>query len=165
MRLEAIQNNTKVFIDTNILLYDITGHPTHGKPCKRFLKKIENIEIEGSTSVVVLNELLHKLILGEVSKKKGLTLPQSMGYIKKNPDVITSLKAYDFLDKIECMQNLKIMELTPAIFTFARGYMKKYKLMSNDAVHVATCKVHNIENIATNDRDFKRIDFLKVWKP
>jgi len=165
MRLEKVPSGCKVFIDTNIFLYDIAGHPVYGGSCKRFLKRLEIREIVGVTSVVVLNELLHKLILGEVSKRKGLTLSQGMEYIKKNPDVISSLKAYNIVGKIEGMGSLAIMELTPDIFAFARGYMIKYKLMSNDAIHVATCKEHEIENIATNDADFERVGFLKVWKP
>lgn len=80
--------------------------------------------------------------------------------IQKRFDAIDNV-----LDKIECMHNFKVIELTPAIFAYARGCMKKYKLMSNDAVQVATCKVHKIENIATNDNDFERVNFLKVWKP
>ncbi|MCK4736385.1 MAG: PIN domain-containing protein [Methanophagales archaeon] len=40
-----------------------------------------------------------------------------------------------------------------------------YRLMSNDAIHVATMKQHGITNIATNDPDFERVEWIKVWKP
>lgn len=42
---------------------------------------------------------------------------------------------------------------------------KKYFLLSNDATHVATMKVHGIRDIATNDQDFERAEGIKVWKP
>lgn len=165
MLLKDIESNSTIFIDTNIFLYDISSHSVYGEPCKEFLKRVERNEVEGKTSVVVLNELLHKLILGEVSKKRGVTLSQTFNYLKKNPDVLSSLEAYGIADKIEKMQNLTILEVAPAIFTSAREYMKKFKLMSNDAINVATCKIYGIENIATSDADFERVDFLKVWKP
>ena len=41
----------------------------------------------------------------------------------------------------------------------------KYGLWFSDALHSACCKVNDITDIATNDRDFERVDFLKVWKP
>ncbi len=66
------------------------------------------------------------------------------------------------LDSIEKMRNLTVLEVTPTIFTSAREYVKKFKLMSNDAIGVATYKVYGI---TTSDRDFERVDFLKVWKP
>ena len=42
---------------------------------------------------------------------------------------------------------------------------KKYWLMATDAIHVATMKRQGITNIATNDPDFGRVEWLKVWKP
>lgn len=69
------------------------------------------------------------------------------------------------MDKIEKIQNLAVLEVAPAIFTSAREYMKKFKLMSNDALHATTMKFYGIKNIATNDADFERVDFLKVWRP
>ncbi len=41
---------------------------------------------------------------------------------------------------------------------------KKYGLLSNDAVHLATVKRHGITNIATNDRDFERTPWLNIRK-
>lgn len=165
MRLREIESDSVVFIDANILLYSIGSHPVYGEPCKEFLKRVEGKAIDGRTSIVVLNELLHKLVLGEISKKHGLTLPQSLNHIKKNPGVLSSLEAYGLVDKLEEMPNLTVHEATPQIFTSARSYMRKYNLMSNDALHVATCKSHGIKHIASNDADFERVPELKVWKP
>ena len=41
-------------------------------------------------------------------------------------------------------------------------YMTKYKLLSNDALIVATCRAHSIGDIATFDEDFKRIPWLRI---
>ena len=43
--------------------------------------------------------------------------------------------------------------------------IKDYALLTNDAFHVATMKRHEILNIATNDPDFERVKWIKVWKP
>jgi predicted nucleic acid-binding protein len=33
--------------------------------------------------------------------------------------------------------------------------MAKYNLLSNDAIILATCKLHNIPNLASHDSDFE----------
>ncbi len=38
---------------------------------------------------------------------------------------------------------------------------RKFNLLATDAMIVEVMKKNNIENIATNDSDFERIDFLK----
>ena len=72
-----------------------------------------------------------------------------------------------FLDRVESGENmnLEIINLLVPIFAVALEFMKKYRLMSNDAIHVATMKQHGITNIATNDPDFERVEGLTVWKP
>jgi len=40
--------------------------------------------------------------------------------------------------------------------------MSAYKLMPNDALIAATCKLHQVSVIATFDEDFRRVDFLQV---
>lgn len=51
------------------------------------------------------------------------------------------------------------------MFVVVLESMKRYRLMSNDAIHVATMKKRGISAIATNDPDFERVGWLKVWKP
>lgn len=138
MLLSNVEKNYVVFIDANIFLYDISLHPIHGDTCKAFLKRIEKGELSGKTNVFVLNELLHKLILGEVSLKYNITLSQSTGYIKKNPDTLSSLDAYDIIDDTGSIPNLEVKGISSEIFN---------------------------SDIATNDRDFQRVHFLRIWNP
>jgi predicted nucleic acid-binding protein len=42
---------------------------------------------------------------------------------------------------------------------------KKYWLLATDAFHVATMKRYEITNIATNDPDFERVEWITVFKP
>jgi predicted nucleic acid-binding protein len=165
MFLSKVERNSVIFIDANIFLYNISMHQVHGDNCKAFLNRIEKGELSGKTNVIVLNELLHKLILGEVSLKYNITLSQSAGYIKKNPDILSSLDAYDIIDDTGNIPNLEVIGISPDIFNSAKEYMKKFKLMTNDAIHVATCKFYNIVDIATNDTDFQRVHFLISWNP
>nr|MEB3851602.1 PIN domain-containing protein [Desulfurococcales archaeon] len=41
-------------------------------------------------------------------------------------------------------------------------YIAKYRLLPNDALIVATCRVYGIGTIATFDEDFKRVPWLRT---
>lgn len=75
------------------------------------------------------------------------------------------MKSYELVNKIELIPNLEIISITKEIFSLAKLYMVKYNLMTNDAIIVATCNINGISNIATNDGDFDRVDFLVRWNP
>ena len=89
-----------------------------------------------------------------------------MNYLKKNWEVVRELnKAYDAMLNIDAIENLEIVEIDREVYDIALEYSKKYGLLSNDAVHLATIKKHGITNIATNDGDFERVKWLNIWKP
>jgi predicted nucleic acid-binding protein len=47
----------------------------------------------------------------------------------------------------------------------AYQFMQDYRLLSNDALHLAVMKQNEILDIVTNDKDFELITNIKVWKP
>ena len=56
-------------------------------------------------------------------------------------------------------------EIDREVYGTALECSKKYGLLSNDTVHPVTMKRHGITNIATNDRDFERVEWLNIYKP
>lgn len=165
MKLDIVPQESKCFIDTNIFLYSLTDHPDFGHSTKEFLKKTERGIVQSKTSVIVLNELLHKLVIGEIAEKYKLKLYQVPAIIKQDPTILSSLKSYELVNKIELIPNIEILSVTEEIFSLAKSYMVKYNLMTNDAIIAATCNTHGISNIATSDGDFDRVDFLARWNP
>lgn len=109
--------------------------------------------------------MLHKLIIGEIAERHKLELYQAVEFIKKNPDSLTNLKTYHVMDEVESWGNLTIGDITHKHFTLAREFIREYNILSNDALHLATMKEHNISNIASNDKDFERIEWTKLYIP
>jgi len=60
---------------------------------------------------------------------------------------------------------LYISILNGSLFPDFVEVSKKYWLMATDAFHVTTMKRYGITNIATNDPDFERVEWINVWKP
>ncbi len=42
---------------------------------------------------------------------------------------------------------------------------RRYRLLTNDALIVATMTRHRLAHLASNDADFERVHDLTVWKP
>jgi predicted nucleic acid-binding protein len=72
--------------------------------------------------------------------------------------------AYSVLDDV-FNSRMVIIPLTLEVLQYAKTFSKKYNLLFSDAIHVASCNLFKIKNIATNDSDFERVDFLKIWRP
>ena len=69
------------------------------------------------------------------------------------------------IEAIEQIENLIIVGVGRDVLDLAMAYSKKYGLLSTDAIHVATMKHEGLSILASNDRDFERVDWLKLWKP
>ncbi|MBU4140028.1 MAG: PIN domain-containing protein, partial [Euryarchaeota archaeon] len=60
---------------------------------------------------------------------------------------------------------VKILTVTVESIFQSRSLRKEYSLMTNDSLNLQVMKSNGLTNIATNDSDFERVDWLKVWKP
>lgn len=159
-------NASEVFIDSKIWLYTFTAHPQWGSACRDLLKKIETAQIEGFTSPLVIAETIHKLMLFEVRDRFKIPLPSAVSYLKMNYAVIPTLAEFQkALDRIYVRSNVTILEISNTAFASSYSLMKKYQLLSFDALHAATCLAYNIHHFATNDKDFKRVKELTIWSP
>ena len=60
MKLDEIEGSSEVFIDANIFIYHFTGV---GDQCSDFLNRCEQGDLIATTSVNVLLEVLHRLMI------------------------------------------------------------------------------------------------------
>jgi len=164
--LDEIDTGTTIFIDANIFLYEILDHWKYAESCNSFLEHVNMGKYHAVMSVLVCNEVFHRVMIAEVVERYEIEPKSAVNYLKKNWEVVRELnKAYDAMLNIDAIENLEIVEIDREVYGIALEYSKKYGLLSNDAVHLATIKKHGITNIATNDRDFERIEWLNVRKP
>jgi len=159
-------NGDEIFLDANILIYHLTSHPQFGAACHQLLQNTEVGIVNSYTSNWVLAEVIHKLMILETCDRFRLQNHEAINYLKKNHHAINRLSKYrKALDLIYRLSNLTILEVNDVIFRQSHAYISKYHLLSSDAVHVATGLTNNIRNMATNDKDFKRVKDLTIWAP
>ncbi|MFZ3168351.1 MAG: PIN domain-containing protein [Candidatus Methanoperedens sp.] len=114
--------------------------------------------------LAVIEEVYHKLLILEVCTNYNKKPFEAVRFIKDNPHILAETeKASEIITEILNYRGLKIFEIGYHIVLEAKKIFNI--LLGSDAIHAATCKTYEISDIATSDNDFKRIDFLKVWKP
>ncbi len=160
-----IPPNISLFIDANIFIYHFIGPSRFSEPVKNLLLRIENHELVGFTSSLVISEVLHRLILSEAVEKLGLPLKGIVQYLKNNPSSVSQLEKYSKAP--QKIQQMGIMPLACNIDTFiiSAHLRERFGLLINDSVNLAIMQENHISHLASNDNDFDRVDFITTYKP
>jgi len=131
----------KVFIDSNIPMYVAGAGHEHREPALRFLERVEKHEVEACTSTAVLQEIL--------SRYAGLGRRDLAGRI------------YDLF--VEACP--EVLEVTLADTDRARDLIANaVTAIPRHSIHVAVMLNHEIEWIATFDKEFDRIAGVRRMK-
>jgi predicted nucleic acid-binding protein len=163
--MKKIPDRSHVFLDTNILLYAVADHPRFGPWCNNLFDRVYRGDLTGYISGIVLNEFIHKLIIGEIAEKTGLRPIQVVQHLKNHREEFEKLEAYEIAEEVETAYGFIILGLATDIFRNARQLMKLHRLMSNDALHLAVMQKDNLQDLVTNDKDFDGIRGIRIWKP
>jgi len=62
-------DGSEVFVDANIFIYHFSGPTEYTDSCTQFLQRIEDGELLGLTSMLVVAETLHRLMIIEATSK------------------------------------------------------------------------------------------------
>lgn len=154
------------FLDANIFLSIIWDNDQYSSSCKQFLKRVETGELNGYTSIVVLDEIFHKLMLTELYTRFNILPRKAFSTIHNQPELLSRLKTcFEDVSVLHQIPHLTILSIDAELQKRAVQFSRTYCLLSHDALHAACCEKRGINHIATLDRDFERVDFLTVWKP
>ncbi len=127
------------FVDTNVFIYSVTGHPRFGEKAKRILKRIEQGE-EAVTTTLVLCEVSWVL--------------EAMG---KQGDIKSTL------EKILSYKSLKVVGFDADDLLVGASNMQLYGIDFNDGLNVAVMTRIGVFEAYSNDvRHLGKIDFLKL---
>jgi uncharacterized protein len=128
----------KVFIDSNLPMYVAGGEHPHRDPSRRFLAKVQSGEIEGCTSVEVLQEILYRY-----SALRRLDLAREV---------------YDIFVQI-CPV---VFDVTLAETDRARDLLLEVTgISARDAIHAAVMLNRDVEWIASFDGGFDRVPGIR----
>ncbi|MGB2841096.1 MAG: PIN domain-containing protein [Halobacteriota archaeon] len=163
MRLHEIHQGEKVFIDTNIFTYLLTNDKRYVDSVKSFLKKVEQDFHIGFFNLTVFDETLFNFTKIQVIKRYKIKREDFNSFYKQNPAIIGEIDFKPVL-RLFSMDNLNFLT-SNLILEQITEFSRVYSLLPADAIHLATMKANNLIKIASNDPDFERVDWIKLYKP
>ena len=162
MTFKDIHQGEDIFIDANIFIYHFTGN---SKECSDVLARCENGELNGVTSTIVVAEVMHRLMLAEASLKKLAKAPQILKKLRESPEIVCRLTDYFIAVQAIFEMGIKVYPLSPELILNGQAIRSRYGLMANDSLIAATMREAGVEDLATNDAGFSRVEWIKVYRP
>lgn len=145
-----------IFIDTNVF-YNFLFETRFSASARRFIESHDDL----ATSSNVINELISVSVKNLCEKKyKTRNYSSFRRFIANNgyePFKKEVNEIFQFLEK----SDLCILPMDENANHWRR-IMEEYRLLPCDSIIVSTCILNGVEQIATFDRDFLRVDRLKI---
>jgi predicted nucleic acid-binding protein len=140
--LSNFVGDERIFIDANIFIYNALDDPMYA---------------DSSSDLAEAAQHLEKFTLPNLKKEMKKSSFSSKVYkpVKEYSDYLTELT----------YSGLKILIVDAGVIEKSIDLGSRYGLLTTDAIHLSTIKQYGINNIATNDSDFERVDSITLYKP
>lgn len=165
MFLHEIEAGSKIFIDANIFVYHFSKGSDFNKSCTDFLYRVETSQIHGVTSVGIILEAAHRLMMVEASSILEIETRNLPKYLKQHPDTVKQLTKHLTVPNKISELNMEIIQITPKIIETSQRNKTQYGFLSNDALTLKIMEESGVAMLASNDSDFKRVEWLKLYLP
>jgi predicted nucleic acid-binding protein len=131
-----------------------------------FLTRCEKNDIFGISSVNVILEVLHRLMMMvEAVRKKIIRAPDIAKKLKKDPEEIKQLSEYFVYTQKIMDMGIIIKSISFETILLSQSFRIGYGLMVNDSLIAACMQEEGIEILATNDMAFMKIVGLSIYRP
>jgi len=161
-----LEDGSSVFVDANIFIYHFSKGSKLNPASSKFLERIEEGKINGVTSIAIIQEVTHRMMIVEAASILAeIRVKDLVRYLKTHPDTVRKLVNHQSIPAKIALFNLDV--LSPNLETLERSQQMKrrYGFLSNDGLTLQIMEDLKINNLASNDSDFGRVDFVKLYKP
>ncbi len=165
MYLHEIEEGQRVFIDANIFVYHFSQGSRFNKSCTDFLRRVEKAGIHGITSTAIIQEATHRLMMGEASSVIDIEVKNLPKYLKQHSELVKQLTKHLAIPGKISELNVEIIPVTLGLIEGSQIFKTKYGFLSNDALTLKVMDEYKITHLASNDMDFKRVDWVKLYLP
>lgn len=160
MKLVEVHTGS-VYLDTNVLYMYLRGDPVHLPAIRAFLTRVIHGEIEAFVGLPVLDELYYRLLLGRI---KETTSQNPLAFLRQNlMEVIAahSMPIEAALRKLMALPHMSLIGTESDDFEGMLDNIRNFSLLPRDALHLSIMQRLGLNDIASDDRDFDRIDALE----
>ncbi|MBI3327242.1 MAG: type II toxin-antitoxin system VapC family toxin [Nitrospinae bacterium] len=122
-------------------------------------------DIQGITSVVVLAEVAHRLMILEAISAFGFSSRTAVKQLKEHPLLVRQLVRYKAAtEKIPAFR-VSVEPLTATHFQSAQSLSASHGLLTNDSLTAVVMQALALADLASNDRDLSVVPGLTIWRP
>jgi len=162
MTLADIDEGSRVFVDANVFVYHFVGASSE---CTALLGRCETGEVQGSTSALVLAEVCHRLMMVEAVERRLVSAGNVARKLTRRPDVIRQLATHEASVQAIPAMGIEIVEVTEATMLLGLRYQRRYGLLTNDSLIVASMQQQGVRRLATADRRLAIVDEVEIRVP
>ena len=110
-----------------------------------FLEEADAGVFPTATSVIVLNEVIHRLIIASVVSSSGISPESVVHQIKLHPELVRKARAvWEVMEDIRSIRSMKIYGISPATFERSLIIMQDWGLLGThleEIVHTTSEKI------------------------
>ena len=160
-RIENLPAGTRLFLDANIFVYAFLGHSSE---CQGLLGRCATEQVLGITTLDVVNEVTHGMMLAE-GVGKGVIKRERVRDLRGKWREVAKLTEYWTQTSAIFGLNILVLTTDEARLHVAQTIRVRHGLLTNDSLIVAAMEEFGIDSLATRDNDFDHISELIVYKP
>jgi len=160
--LDALQDESSVFIDANIFVYHFTAASAS---CRRLLARCAAGSIRGLTSLPVLLEVAHRLMIIEAQQDQLVRGPHPSEKLARSPGIVRRLHRYEEWTLAIPRMGIEVEEVTQHDFLTSLAVRRETGLLTLDALIVAVMRRLRLAHLASADHGFRAVGGLSLLEP
>jgi predicted nucleic acid-binding protein len=162
LTLDRVAPASRIFLDSTIFIYHATGASPQ---CRALLERCEFGDVAGVTSVVVLAEVAHGLMIIEAVNAGLVSGKDVVKKLRARPDLVRRLHVYqEQVERIPLM-GVDVVPLEVGTLLRSADIRRRYGLLVNDSLVVSAALGAGADQLASADADFGRVKELKLYRP
>lgn len=162
MTLDRVPTASRIFLDSTVFIYHATGVSPQ---CKALLERCEAGDVAGVTSVVVLAEVAHRMMVIEAVAAGLVSTKNAVKKLRAGPHFVRRLHIYqEQVERIPLM-GVRVLALDVGTVLRSAEVRRQYGLLVNDSLVVAAAQGAEITKLASADADFGPVRGLTLYQP
>ena len=162
MTFSEIASDARLYIDANIFVYHFAEASDE---CTSLILRCGQGGIRAFTGTHVLLEVAHRVMMTE-AVDKGLVTPGNVPRkLKRRPELASQLNVHSDAIRFILNMGIETLQVDSGILETSANLRSQTGFLVNDSVSLAMMRRESIPAIATNDRDFQRVERLEVHLP
>ncbi len=138
---------------------------TLSEPSTAFLERVATGKLEAHTSIHVLSEAIHKIMLAEAARRFARERAGLVNWLHRHPERIAELSEFRQAASELVEVGLKLLTADSTDLIAASLLSSEMGLLTNDAIIIALMRRYSLRHLITNDDDFDGVPGITVWKP